>query len=402
MIAPQPDKYRWYILALGTVTHIFATAIPRMCMPVLFSEISNDLGLNLVQIGTIWGILSLSGLITGFIGGVLGDRFGTRRTLIVACLLAGLFGAMRGLSNSFLALTFTMFLFGFTSSSISFMTHKAAGLWFPKKQLGLANGILSAGMGVGVAIGAFISATFMSPLLGGWRNVLFLYGGAAAVMAILWIFSRSVPNPTDSNPADNNGTFRESLSHVIRIKSVWILAISGIFYSGCFGGMTGYLPLFLRGSGWTPVSADGALSILSVMGMLGAIPLALLSDRIGSRKAIILTAQILTLTGIGLLAVANTNMVWIIMVVIGIFREALPAVMITLTMELKGIGGRYAGTALGIRASIGQIGGFLAPPIGNSLASTHPGLPFIFWAGLAVVSVVLLSILKEEKQPNPG
>ena len=393
----QRSNYHWYILALGTVTHIFATAIPRMCMPVLFSEISLDLGLNLVQIGTIWGILSLSGLITGFIAGILGDRFGTRRTLIAACLLAGLFGAMRGLSNSFLTLTFTMFLFGLTTSSISFMTHKAAGLWFPRKQLGLANGILSTGMGLGVTLGALISATFISPLLGGWRHVLYLYGLIAVLISILWTFSRSGPNSSTSGQVEKNESFRTSFAHIIRLKSVWILAISGIFFFGCYNGMTGYLPLFLRGSGWTPVSADGALSLLSAMSLVGAIPLALLSDRIGSRKAIILAGQILTLVGIGLLAVANVHMVWIIMIVIGIFREALPAVMITLTMELKGVGGKYAGTALGMRASVGQIGGLFAPPLGNSLASIHPGLPFIFWASLVVVSVVLISNLKEGK-----
>jgi NNP family nitrate/nitrite transporter-like MFS transporter len=394
-----PNKYRWYILALGTLTHIFASAIPHICMPVLFSEISHDLGLSLVQIGTIWGISSLSGLITSFMGGLLGDRFGTRRTLIASCLLAGLFGALRGVSTSFISLSVTMFLFGFTTSGISLMAHKAAGIWFPKHQLGLANGILSTGMGVGVTLGAFISATFMSPLLGGWRNVLYLYGGICIIIAILWLFSPGRPESAASEESENKGSFREALAHVIRIRSIWILAVSGIFFSGCSNGMTGYLPLFLRNSGWTPVSADGALSLLSVMGMLGAIPFALLSDRIGSRKIILIVAQSLTLIGIGLLAVANSHMVWIIMAVTGIFREALPAVMITLTMEIKGIGSRYAGTALGLRSSIGQIGGFIAPPLGNSLAGIHPGLPFIFWASLAVASVVLISTLKEAKQP---
>lgn len=34
-----------------------------MCLPVLFAEIAGDLGLSLVQIGLVWGIGSLPGML---------------------------------------------------------------------------------------------------------------------------------------------------------------------------------------------------------------------------------------------------------------------------------------------------------------------------------------------------
>ena len=55
------SNYKWYILALGTATHILVLAMPWMCMPVLFKEISDDLGLNLVQVGTVWGMMGHGG-----------------------------------------------------------------------------------------------------------------------------------------------------------------------------------------------------------------------------------------------------------------------------------------------------------------------------------------------------
>jgi len=85
---PQ-SKYRWYILALGASTHIFVAAMPRMCMPVLFKEISDDLGLSLVQVGLIWGMLGLAGVLA-FAYGLICDRYGARRTLIGACVLQGM------------------------------------------------------------------------------------------------------------------------------------------------------------------------------------------------------------------------------------------------------------------------------------------------------------------------
>jgi len=395
MIESHRSRYKWYILALGTSTHIFAVGMPRMCMPVLFSEISEELGLSLVQVGIVWGILSLSGLLTGLIGGILGDRYGTKLTLAVACLMGGVFGGLRGLSNSFLILIATMFLFGFATSTSSLNTHKAAGVWFPKHQLGIANGILSTGMGIGVTLGSLVSATVLSPLLGSWRNVLFLYGAISIVIGLLWSLSKSEPGFPGSGSTTSRAPLRQSLSQVARIKEVWILAISEIFFSGCLQGMTGYLPLFLRGKGWTAAAADGALAAHSAAGMVGAIPISLLSDRIGSRKAVLIVAQLVTLIGVGLLVVVDGSMLWLVVISMGFFREALAAVMITLTMELEGVGEKYAGTALGLRASVSRIGGLFSPPLGNSFASIGAGLPFAFWSGLAAVSVAMISLIKE-------
>ena len=89
----QSDSYKWLILALSAFTFTFVVAIPSMSLPVLFDEISADLGLSLVQVGWIWGMGSVLGILMGLIGGPIGDRFGPRRTLAVACLLMGIAGA---------------------------------------------------------------------------------------------------------------------------------------------------------------------------------------------------------------------------------------------------------------------------------------------------------------------
>ena len=112
MTNDQESKYRWFIVTLAALTMAFVVAIPEMCMPVLFKEISNDLGLSLVQLGTVWGVIGLGGVFTSIAGGLIGDRFGTKRTISVVCILAGIAGASRGLSGGFIGLTATMFIFG--------------------------------------------------------------------------------------------------------------------------------------------------------------------------------------------------------------------------------------------------------------------------------------------------
>ena len=97
----QSDAYRWFVLALAAVTFTFVVAMPQMSLPVLFDEISADLSLSLVQVGWIWGIGAVMGILMGLVGGPIGDRFGPRRTLAVACVLIGIAGAARGLSNRY-------------------------------------------------------------------------------------------------------------------------------------------------------------------------------------------------------------------------------------------------------------------------------------------------------------
>jgi MFS family permease len=60
-----------------------------------------ELGLSLVQVGTVWGATFAAGIFVLFFAGLLSDRFGVRQTLAIACLLTGVFGALRGLSDSF-------------------------------------------------------------------------------------------------------------------------------------------------------------------------------------------------------------------------------------------------------------------------------------------------------------
>jgi MFS family permease len=193
MMTYTQTNYRWYILALATLTNALGIAMPSMAMPVLFQEISRDLHLDIVQVGVIWGISALPGIAATLIGGAIGDHFGAKRVLIAICLLGGAAGASRGLSTSYFTLAATVLVFGFVSPMVPMNSIKICRTWFPPQQLGLANGFLSMGMALGFMLGAALSATTLSPLLGGWRNVLLVYGFLVILLAIPWFLARTSP-----------------------------------------------------------------------------------------------------------------------------------------------------------------------------------------------------------------
>ncbi|OGO19919.1 MAG: hypothetical protein A2144_12795 [Chloroflexi bacterium RBG_16_50_9] len=356
-------------------------------MPVLFKEISDDLGLNLVQIGVVWGITGLAGLFFSLPSGLIGDKYGATRTLGVACLLQGIVGALRGISGGFTGLSVYMFLFGLFGVPMSFTTHQAAGQWFSGRQLGFANGVLAMGMGVGTTVGSLISATVLSPWLGGWRNLMFVYGAITIVISLLWFKARhSLPGQGEA--VQDRVPFRQALSHVIRIRSVWLTALTLMFLAAYGNGVIGYLPLYLRSIGWSQFGADGALATLSAVSVVSCVPLSILSDRIGSRKVVIYPAIIIGIIGVGLLAVFTGPMVWLSVVLTGAVREGLFAMLMTMVMEEKGIGATYYGTALGVAMSLAFLGNLIGPPIGNRLAVIDPSFAFIFWSGLAAAALI--------------
>jgi len=377
----QSDSYKWLVLALAAFTFTFVVAIPQMSLPVLFEEISADLGLSLVQVGWIWGAGSVMGILVGLIGGPVGDRFGPRRTLAVACLFIGIAGAARGLSNGFAMLAFTMLITGFAQWSIPMYVHKTCGVWFAKEQLGMANGVVSVGMALGFLSGSLLAATVFSPLFGGWRNVLFVYGAVSILFGTFWWFSQE-SSRDEGRQSNQMITFRETIGHVMRLRNVWIFCIAVAGVSGGVNGMMGFLPLYLRDLGWEPAIADSTLASFHAASMLFAIPIALLSDRVGSRRGILMAAALLIGIGTGLLGFASGVLISVAVLIAGIARDGFMAITMTAIIEVKGIGARFAGSATGIGMSVMGIAGVFAPPVGNWLSKFGSGLPFLFWACL--------------------
>jgi predicted MFS family arabinose efflux permease len=395
MIERPHPHYRWYVLALTVLTYGIITGAARLCMPVLFKQISDDLGLSLVAIGTVWGMDPLAGIFIGLPGGLLADRFGVRRTLVVLCILAGVFGALRGISVNFLTMAFTMFLFGLMAAAAPSVVPKMTAVWFSGRRLGMANALLNVSWSVFAMLATMFSATVFSPWLGGWRGVMFLYGIPSVLLGLLWL--TTVREPDSSKPSEVTGSnvpFREAFSRVVRMKEVWIIGVITFFSWSAGMGFIGYLPIYLRDIGWTPASADSALTVLNGITSIGVVPMVLLSDKIGSRKAVVGVSIVSLALSLALMPLVNAPGVWTLLIVGGLLRSGASALFAVMIFEIKGVGKIYGGTATGLANTISMVGAFLGPPLGNSFADINPGYPFYFWGAMAAIPLPLLFFIK--------
>jgi sugar phosphate permease len=397
MIKKQNLNYRWYILFLTMLTYALIAGVARLCMPVLFKQIADELHLNVTAVGAIWGMDPLAGVFIGLPAGLLADRFGVKRTITVVCILAGVFGALRGISSNFLTMAITMFLFGLTAAATPSIVPKVTTEWFSAKQLGLANALLNVAWAIGAVAATMFSATVVSPWLGGWRNVLFLYGIPAVLLGLLWLFTGKEPERTESSGSITSQVpFKQALLHVIRIKEVWLVGFVTLFVWGASMGFIGYLPLYLRNAGWTPAMADSAITAFNGVTLLGSVPMVLLSDKLRTRKGVLLMSLGSLAAGLVALPFINKTGIWLMIVICGFLRSGAGSLFNVVIFETKDVGGTYGGTAIGLSSTVSMIGAFLAPPIGNSLASIDEGLPFIFWGILAAAGIPLLLLIKNE------
>jgi NNP family nitrate/nitrite transporter-like MFS transporter len=400
MIVKHNPNYKWYILLLAMLAYGVVAGAARMCMPVLFTEIGIKLNLDATAIGTIWGMDPLAGVFIGLPSGLLADRFGTKRTLTVLCILAGIFGALRGFSTNFITLALTMFLFGLMAAATPNIVPKVTAEWFSGNRLALSNAFLNVAWSIGSMVATQFSATSLSPALGGWRNVLFFYGAPAFALGLLWLFTGREPTKME-NPEllTEQIPFKKALMHVLRNKTVWIVGIITFTAWGATMGMVGYLPYYLKNIGWDATSADSTVTVLSLMMCLGSIPMVLLSDKLHTRKGVLMLSLGGMVVALALLPFVDATGVWILIMMSGFLRAGAGSLFNVVIFEDKAIGATYGGTAIGLANSIAMIGAAASPPLGNSLKQYGDGMPFIFWSCLAAVSIALLFLIKTKKNP---
>jgi len=385
------------VLLLACLTFGTIAGFERMGLPVLFKEISTNLNLSLVSIGTIWGMDPLAGIFVSLPGGLLADRFGVKRTLTLVCILAAIFCALRGFSGNFTSMAATMFLFGLMAAMVPTITFKTTVVWFSGKYLSLANALINVAGYVGSMAATMLSATVLSPALGGWRNVLFVMALPALVLGILWLTAGREPEKSEQPGRQAKLPFKQAILHVARLKEVWLLGLIQAAYLGANMGFGGYLPLYLRDIGWAPARADLAVTLVSAATMIGTIPMVMLANRLKSSKGILLFSVVIQTLALALQPLVKDNWVFVLLILCSFLRSSALALFNTLLYEVKGVGREYGGTALGMAQAISMAFAFAAPPLGNSFSKFGAGVPFFFWAALPALTIPVFLLLRQKK-----
>jgi len=378
-----------YGLLVMTVTHTLTHVFQRI-HTALFPIIQREFSLSLQQLGIIAAIPPLCQALLSIPMGLLSDRFGSRRMILVSLVVAivGSLVASQTLNPVMLTLAVSLVYVNTTiyhPASYSFTTRLFRTRDRPK-----ALGIHGAGGTFGMAIGPISVSILMGVFAFGWRQVYLFWviPILLGIVAVLLLKSEPVEDaeedvPTEAEPQNANDSLL-SLSLVMFLVFLAIRMVAGQMISPF---LTTYLV--------AEKEVDEALASLiygssALMGLVAAPVGGLLASKMGEKRWLM---AVLSLSYLSLgLAVALPGVVAFVALYLAygfcntLGMAANSAIMARLSPS------RRRGLGYALFFLPGSVMGAVAPIIAAHIADAF-GLGSIFIVALAVYAVGL-AVLK--------
>jgi len=166
----------------------------RISLPAVDAEIMRDHSMSADEMGTLKSLFLWTYTLLMVPGGWLADRVGTRATLLLVTSGSALFGALCGLTGwlglgplaAWWWIAVLRGSMGITSAPLYPSTARTVASWFPAERQPLANGLVIAAAGLGIA-GPYMVMPWLSELTaGGWGGALLIVGVSTLSVAVLW------------------------------------------------------------------------------------------------------------------------------------------------------------------------------------------------------------------------
>jgi len=225
--APPGYARRWWVLATMTVC-LLVVIMGNTILNVALPTLQRDLGATQAELQ--WAvdayILVFAGLL--FSWGIIGDRIGRRRVLVIGLAIFALGSVLAALSDSPTELIAYRALMGVGGAAVQPTTLAVITNVFPGPERGRAIGVWAGTAGIAVAGGPLAGGAVLEHF---WWGAVFLIGVPVAVLGIVGVLA-IVPESKDPSPG------RLDIPGVL----LSIVALTGLVYAIIRGG---------EGAGWT-------------------------------------------------------------------------------------------------------------------------------------------------------
>jgi len=165
--------------------------VDRGNLSIAAPVIKNELKLSATQLGVLFSAFFFTYTALQFVIGGIVDRLGASRVLSAGLLIWSVATIAMGFAGGFAALLLLRLALGVGESVAFPCTSKLIAQHVSHENRGLANGVITAGLKLGPAVGAFTGGTLIAKY--GWRPVFWGMGLAS----LLWLPAWRKWKPTD-------------------------------------------------------------------------------------------------------------------------------------------------------------------------------------------------------------
>ena len=364
--------------ALGLATG--PSVLLVMCFGVFMPALRGAFGWTVGQISVGAMIISLSIGVVSPLQGVLADRYGSRRLILMSTPLFGAGFAAMALMNGALPVFYVgcaaLAVLGLGTWPLSYM--RLATTWFDRR-LGLALGLVNVGLGIGAALGPIIIAAVMASW--GWRGAYLALGLGVIVVAMPMLSAWARERPRASGPRGMPAGF--ALPQVVRQRSFWLLCIGFGLLGVWSAGLLIHQVNILLDRGLSRGQAVAAQSVLGVASIAGRLVVGWLLDRL-SVRLLMMALMLAAAAACGLYAFAAGPILFVGAVLCGVVIGAEFDVCAYAIRRFHGL--RSFGATYGIVFTAFQIGGATGSVLMGAIRD-HGS----YGAGLAVLAAAALA-----------
>ncbi len=404
---PDPDRRRNQVLAVATAfLALFSiVGLALYGLPFFYDFFVRDLGWTRQQV-TSGNALSklIIGPLFGFFAGLIVDRFGPRRLMLLGILIAGL--ALVGLGGTATLLAFYAFYF------LNALGNMCGGPlpnqvllsgWFDGGR-GKAMGIAYLGIGVGGALVPLLAHALTEAL--GWRSALKALGVLMILVAFPVAWFVREPRPAAGGGVPQGGSelgpsSTGSIGAVLRRPAFYLLAIGSMASIGAVGGTMQNLKLYLAmDRGLSQARAAEILSLVLFGSLAGRLLMGWLADR-WPKKRVMLLIYLVVAASIPLLFLApSPAALRVAALVFGVGLGGDYMIIPLMAAELFGL--RLMGRVMGIVITADGVAEATVPmavaTLRDGMGSYGPGFGLL--VALAAVGALAVALLpRSDRQP---
>jgi MFS transporter, CP family, cyanate transporter len=385
-----PSTSPWpavWVIAAGVSSAMHVGKVP-VAIPLLREQ----LGLSLVQAGTLLSMSQLAGMLLAVFIGMLADGIGLRRSMLSGLLLMALASALGGAAPSVevllacRALEGMAFLLVVVPAPAMLRQLVTADRLAPT--LGVWGTFMPAGTATALLAGPWVLAW------GGWSVWWWVLAGASLLMSAA--VYRGVPGPTTGSAHSGASVaWPQRLIQTWRNPGTWWVALAFGMYSSQWLVVIGFFPTLMQSAGMAAGAAGGVTAAASLVNIVGNIAGGQLLHR-----------------GVAVHKVLNTGFVAMVLGAVVIFGsgDAWPVwTKVAAALVFSGVGGVIPGslfslavrvapsehtvsTSLGWTTQMSMVGQFVMPPVAAWLAQSHGNwsLTWLLNAAACALGLVLV------------
>jgi ACS family glucarate transporter-like MFS transporter len=299
----RPTNVR-YVVLFGLCLAAGLAYIHRGCLSVVESTVRGDLDVSLSAMGSITSAFFWAYALFQIPTGLLVDRWGPRRSLLLFGLLGAATMAMSAgrlwtdAAAGFTILFCARLLMGIAQAGLFPASTRAMSVWIPIERRAFAAGMLQACMSLGGAIGAYTTARLLGIVT--WPYIFLIYAVPGLIWSA-WFFAwyRDRPNEHASTNEAERRLLRpatvetgHAVSHwsgILVNRPIALLCLQQFFRAGGAAFWFSWCPTYLQYTQNLDKQAAGELTSIPIFGfMIGNIIGGLVADRLyrhtGSRR----------------------------------------------------------------------------------------------------------------------